>query len=88
MAHHLMTACYQEIFSRLPDEIYVAGLNSSSAPLPDRADLSVINENDIEALKEVARKIIKLSDEETADLEIVRKGHCFRPTTSSGRPVR
>lgn len=71
----------------MPDEIYVAGLNSSTAPLPDRADKTVINEDDIEALKEAARSIIRLTQTETDDLEIVRQGHCFRPTTSSGRPV-
>lgn len=78
----------QEIFSRLPDEICIAGLNSSTAALPERADKTVINDADIDALKEAARRIIRLTGDETAELEIVRKGHCFRPTTSSGRPVR
>lgn len=71
----------------MPDEIYVAGLNSSSSPLPERADKTVVNDDDIDALKEAARKIIRLTEDETAELEVVRKGHCFRPTTSSGRPV-
>lgn len=47
----------------------------------------MINDKDIEALKEVAKSIIRLTENETAELEVVRKGHCFRPTTSSGRPV-
>jgi hypothetical protein len=65
----------------------VAGLNSSTAPLPNKADQSVINDEDIEVLKEVARKILRLSDDESEAMEIVRTGHCFRPATNSGRPV-
>lgn len=84
-----------EIFSRYPDQIYIAGLNSSSAALPKRSDLSEIDEQSIEALKEAARRLIKLkkgeelrSAAEEVEVEVVRAGHCFRPATDSGRPVR
>jgi hypothetical protein len=76
----------QEIFSRHPNEIYVAGLNTSNAKLPDRADQREIDPQAIEALKEAAARILHLED--TSDVEVVRQGFCFRPTTSSGTPVR
>ena len=71
-----------EIFSRMPDgHIYLAGLNSSTYPLPKLADQRVIDENSIASLKTTARKL--LGD----DFEVVREGVCWRPVASHGVPI-
>lgn len=85
----MLTRQEQEIFSRHPDEIYVAGLNSSTAPLPEKAEDSTIDEAAISALKAAAKRMLRLrlAHELETDVEVVRAGHCFRPTTPTGRPV-
>ncbi len=75
-----------EIFSRMGGEIYVAGLNSSSIPLPPLATETQIDDSAIEQLKAVSAKLLGLEGQED-DLEIVRKGLCFRPVTPNGRPI-
>lgn len=75
-----------EIFSRSPNEIYIAGLNSSEAPLPARAQDRKLDPDAIAALSEVAARVIR-SNAVTPDFNVVRQGYCFRPTTKSGRTV-
>lgn len=79
----------QEIFSRHPDEIYIAGLNSSTARLPDKAEDSQIDPEAVSALKKAAEKMLRLRlpGNAQSEVEVVRAGHCFRPTTPTGRPV-
>ncbi|KAI9760135.1 MAG: glycine decarboxylase subunit P [Chaenotheca gracillima] len=76
-----------EVFSRVGGEIYIAGLNSSSMPLPDLATDSKIDTAAIATLKETATQLLGLPASEKDDLEITRKGLCFRPVTRSGRPI-
>lgn len=75
-----------EVFSRIGGEIYVAGLNSSRIPLPKVATDAKISDEAVARLKEVAKRMLGLPDGED-DLEILREGLCFRPVTSSGRPI-
>ena len=66
----------------LGGEIYIAGLNSVSLPLPELATESRIDESSIAKLKMTAERL--LGEE---DLEVVRKGLCFRPVTKRGTPI-
>ncbi|GAB7339423.1 hypothetical protein MBLNU457_6056t1 [Dothideomycetes sp. NU457] len=75
-----------EIFSRVGGEIYVAGLNSDSIPLPQKASDAVIDEDAIETLKSVGEKMLGVRGKEN-DLEVVRTGLCFRPVTPRGTPI-
>lgn len=71
-----------EIFSRMPDGcIYLAGLNSSTYPLPKNADERVIDPKSIAVLKKTAYKL--LGD----DFEILREGVCWRPVCRKGVPI-
>lgn len=75
-----------ELFSRIGGEIYVAGLNSSSIPLPKLATDSQIDEESIATLKTTATRLLGVPGKED-DLEIVRTGLCFRPVTDRGTPI-
>ncbi|TLD37630.1 fad dependent oxidoreductase superfamily [Venturia nashicola] len=74
-----------EIFSRLGEEIYMAGLNSKMMELPANAADVTTREEDIEKLRQAARTILGIPQHE--NLEVIRESLCFRPITSSGRPV-
>ena len=72
-------------------EIYVAGLNNSTLPLPELA--TDIRENE-EARKKLRKVTVQLSgaskeglDVNEDDLEVVREGLCFRPVATGGKPV-
>jgi glycine/D-amino acid oxidase-like deaminating enzyme len=75
-----------EIFSRMGGEIYVAGLNSSSIPLPALATESKIDDQAVSQLQKTSKRLLGIPGD-TDDLEIVRKGLCFRPVTSRGTPI-
>jgi glycine/D-amino acid oxidase-like deaminating enzyme len=115
-----------EIFSRSGEEIYIAGLNSSSLALPDLATGSVVNEDAVNKLMHTSKRLLgvdelkveepkveelkrdelkrnelerdELKGEEpkvddpkvdalkVGDLEVLRKGLCFRPVTNRGTP--
>lgn len=68
-----------EIMSRIGGEIYVAGLNSSTIPLPELATDTKIQQEDIDELKKVSKKLLGLTDD-VEDLEVTREGlvshHC------------
>ena len=71
-----------EIFSRMPDgHIYLAGLNSSSYPLPTIANERVIDLASIKALKKTAKRL--LGD----DIQVVRESVCWRPVARRGVPI-
>lgn len=88
-----------ELFSRHGGEIYIAGLNSSTIPLPSQAEESkeIMDREKIQDLKRVAVRLMgKLTEghnESSADvpneddLEVLREGLCFRPVTDTGRPI-
>lgn len=75
----------QEIFSRLPDEIYVAGLNTTEVPLPARADVKVLDDGSISALTRTAASMLAFND--PSSVPVVRQAFCFRPVTDTGKPV-
>ncbi|USP73761.1 uncharacterized protein yc1106_01035 [Curvularia clavata] len=74
-----------EWFARLGGELYLGGLNSTTVPLPDIATDVKASEKAIEQLRECAKvmTVAVLGKE----LEVLREGLCFRPVTSSGRPI-
>lgn len=74
-----------EVFSRKGGEIYVAGMNSSSIPLPGLATESRIQEDVVQKLEKTAKGIFGF--EENTELEVIRKGLCFRPITNRGTPI-
>lgn len=77
-----------EIFSRPGGQIYLAGLNSATEPLPELATDSRANmsKSAIEKLRDTAREI--LAREGAADdFEVTREGLCFRPVTENGLPI-
>ncbi|KAK7914557.1 hypothetical protein PG985_012260 [Apiospora marii] len=77
-----------EIFSRTGGQIYLAGLNSATEPLPELATDSRANmsKSAIEKLRGTAREI--LAREGAADdFEVTREGLCFRPVTENGLPI-
>jgi glycine/D-amino acid oxidase-like deaminating enzyme len=75
-----------EIFSRAEEEIYIAGLNSSSIALPDLATGSVVDENAVNKLMRTSKRLLGVDDLKVEDLEVLRKGLCFRPVTNRGTP--
>ncbi|KAL1650268.1 hypothetical protein SLS58_001079 [Diplodia intermedia] len=74
-----------ELFSRLTGEIYIAGLNTTQIPLPELASDVKAKGEAMKQLKDVAATMCGLPDKD--DLEILREGLCYRPVTSSGRPI-
>ena len=90
-----------EAISRTGGEIYVAGLNSSTLPLPEVATdtKTMIDPASIEELRSVtvqlAGGLAKAGDacnkenkkQLEDDLEIVRQGLCFRPAGRGGKPI-
>ncbi|KAF2997669.1 hypothetical protein E8E13_005865 [Curvularia kusanoi] len=75
-----------EWFARIGGELYLAGLNSTTIPLPEIATDVVASEKAIEQLKSCAR-VMMLESGAGKDIEVLRQGLCFRPVTSSGRPL-
>ena len=75
-----------EIFSRLGGEIYIAGLNSSSTPLPAPGAKVEFKTKDLGKLHDVASRLLGI-DGRADDLETLREGLCFRPVTDTGRPI-
>lgn len=72
-------------------EIYVAGLNNSTLPLPE---LASDTKKDEKARKELKQMTVQLSgaSKEGAevnedDLNVVREGLCFRPVAPGGKPI-
>lgn len=74
-----------EIFSRLGEELYLAGLNSTMIKLPNDAAGATVRESDIEQLRKAAKGMLGIPPD--GKLEVIRESLCFRPVTSSGRPV-
>lgn len=62
-------------------ELYLAGLNSSTYPLPQIANERVIDPKAITILKDTATRL--LGD----DIEILREAVCWRPVGRKGLPI-
>ncbi|KAF2473232.1 FAD dependent oxidoreductase [Lindgomyces ingoldianus] len=75
-----------ELFSRIGGEIYIAGLNSTQIALPDVATEVDIIPEAIKQLKDCATAMMG-DPEDGKGLEVMREALCFRPVTSSGRPI-
>jgi glycine/D-amino acid oxidase-like deaminating enzyme len=71
-----------EIFSRMGEEIYIAGLNFSTIPLPKLATESELDQKSVTTLKETAEKLLGVDG-----VEVLREGLCFRPVTRRGTPI-
>jgi glycine/D-amino acid oxidase-like deaminating enzyme len=86
-----------ELYARPTGVIYLAGVNSSSLPLPDVATGAEPLDGPIEELKALARSFIagpvdqnkdkKKDKNKDQDIEVVRTGLCFRPITARGTPI-
>lgn len=77
-----------EIFSRVGGEIYIAGLNSATLPLPEIATDRKIDAKSIDILKTTAKRLLGRDDDDVEDdLDILREGLCFRPVTDRGTPI-
>lgn len=74
-----------ELFARTGGELYLAGLNSTTIPLPDPNVEVKAGEKAIEQLKACAK--VMMMGVPGQDFEVLREGLCFRPVTSSGRPI-
>lgn len=70
-----------ELFSRRGGELYLAGFNSSTIPIPEFASETAVQEGDIEVMVKTARMLLG------NDVEVVRTGLCHRPVTNTGRPI-
>jgi glycine/D-amino acid oxidase-like deaminating enzyme len=75
-----------EIYSRVGGHLYLAGLNSTSIPLPEKASVATCHAGAIARLKETAGQLLGPNSGEN-DLEVVREGLCFRPVTPWGAPI-
>jgi len=79
-----------EAYARVGGEIYLAGLNSTAIPLPERPGKAAVLEDAMARLRETSRMLLGLSgedDKDVDDLEVVRQGLCFRPVTPQGTPI-
>ena len=70
-----------ELFSRSPGHIYIAGLNSSSYPLPRVPTERVLDPDSIATLRRTAERLLG------EGLEVEREGVCWRPVTRRGTPI-
>ncbi|KAK6341677.1 hypothetical protein TWF696_008745 [Orbilia brochopaga] len=75
-------AWHPELFSRVNGYIYLAGLNSSTIPLPEIATDVKEQSGDIEELVSLAGDLVR-----EGDVTIVKTGLCHRPVTPAGRPM-
>lgn len=76
-----------EIISRIGGEIYVAGLNDPSLPLPELPTDAKIDQASIHELKQVSQRLLGKDGTDVSDLEVLREGLCFRPVTRNGDPI-
>ncbi|KAK4547514.1 hypothetical protein LTR36_000470 [Oleoguttula mirabilis] len=83
----MSTGFSPEIFSRIGEEIYVAGLNDPSIPLPETATDAKMDQASIDELKAIAQKLLGRDGTDVSDLEVLREGLCFRPVTGKGVPI-
>ncbi|PYH93134.1 FAD dependent oxidoreductase superfamily [Aspergillus ellipticus CBS 707.79] len=87
-----------ELFSRQGSEIYIAGLNTTEIPLPERPDdfHASMDQTQMDKLKAATVRLlgklpegsVESSDDalNVDDLEITREGLCFRPASERGTP--
>ena len=81
-----------EAISRTGGEIFLAGLNTSDKAIPDTADQIEVEKEAINEIKRVGVQLMGLANPQLDklnedDLDITRESFCFRPASSSGRPI-
>lgn len=79
-----------EIFTRLPGEVYFAGLNPAAEPLPELPTETKPDKRSLQHLKTIAGRMLSSTSELSGDkekLDIIRTSLCFRPVTPSGHPI-
>lgn len=74
-----------EIFGRANGTLYLAGLNSSTIPLPATAAESIPSQDQLDDLLKTCKRILGEDDDD--NVEIVRTGLCHRPATPWGAPL-
>ena len=74
-----------EIFSRLGSQIYVAGLNDPSLPLPELATEVQPDPKALATLRRVSQELLSLQSGGD-DLEVTKESLCFRPITDRSTP--
>ncbi|KAK5654387.1 hypothetical protein OQA88_7296 [Cercophora sp. LCS_1] len=73
-----------EMYARAGGDIYLAGLNSVTLPVPELPGRAPVQEKVVDKLKETAKMLLgDVGD----NLEVVREGLCFRPVTPWGFPI-
>ncbi|ORY17799.1 FAD dependent oxidoreductase-like protein superfamily [Clohesyomyces aquaticus] len=75
-----------ELFSRVGGEVYIAGLNTTQIALPDVATAVDVNPEAMKQLKACAAVMVA-APEDGSEFKVMRESLCFRPVTSSGRPI-
>lgn len=81
-----------ELFSRRGGDIYIAGLNDATIPLPKLATGAIIADDSMAELKKAAIQLLgraTLDDNRITedDLDVRREALCFRPVTKRGTPI-
>ena len=81
-----------ELFSRIggeadESEVYIAGLNDASLPLPELATDAKIEKDSNAELHRISEKLLGKPGAKPGDLEILKEGLCFRPVTRTGVPI-
>ncbi|CAK7275166.1 hypothetical protein SEPCBS119000_006557 [Sporothrix epigloea] len=71
-----------EMFGRANGTLYLAGLNSSTMPLPARASDAKPDPRLLDDLEATCRKVLG-----NGDYEVLRTGLCHRPATPWGAPL-
>ncbi|KAJ6262866.1 hypothetical protein Dda_1423 [Drechslerella dactyloides] len=79
-------AWHPELFSRVDGGIYIAGLNSTTIPLPDIATDVKEQRDSIDELLSFAGDLVRQQDGE-GGVTVVKTGLCHRPVTPAGQPM-
>lgn len=74
-----------EWFARTGGELYLAGLNATNIALPELATDVKPSDRAVAQLTECAKAM--MLNVPGKQLQVLREGLCFRPVTSSGRPL-
>ena len=83
-----------EIYSRSGGEIYIAGLNDATLPLPRLATDRILEPEKLDVVLREAKRCIGVDGVDGVDgvnkgneIQVLRQGLCFRPVTNRGTPV-
>ncbi|KAL1875702.1 hypothetical protein VTK73DRAFT_9957 [Phialemonium thermophilum] len=79
-----------ELFSWIGGGIYIAGVNSSTTPVPEVAGSSKHDPEALARLRQTAKELLGPAaggEGDNDDIKVIREGLCFRPVSSSGKPI-